>query len=103
MSPFNNGKPFHGSEAVRRGKLKGATDTDYFYFLCPKCEGQQVLQILEYGVIKEGPPESYVQERPNAKMDFTLAFNVSCPNCKLLDFVKISNTGLQGGKLRGAV
>ncbi len=36
MTKFNNGKPYHGSNAVEGGKLKGATDTDYFYFFLSK-------------------------------------------------------------------
>ncbi len=47
MSKFNNGKPYHGSNAVSHGKLRGATDTDYFYFFCPKCAHRQIMRILE--------------------------------------------------------
>lgn len=33
MIKFNNGKPYHGSDAISGGGLTGATDgTDYFYF-----------------------------------------------------------------------
>ena len=34
---------------------------------------------------------------------FTLVFKLFCPSCKLVGFVKISNTGWQGGNLKGAV
>jgi len=35
--------PEHGTDKIDRGKLRGTTDTDYFYFLCPKC--CQILQV----------------------------------------------------------
>ncbi len=35
---FNNGKPYHGSEAISCGRLTGTTDNDYFYFFCPRCQ-----------------------------------------------------------------
>ena len=55
MGSFNNGKPYHGSEQVIHGKLKGATgETDYFYFFCPRCPDNEVVRILEYGVRRRG-------------------------------------------------
>ena len=97
---FNQGRPFHGSENVMGGKLMGSTDTDYFYFFCPKCRNTQILQILDFGIIKDGPVERYKKERKKAKRDFTIAFKLYCPECKLEDFVKISNIGWAGGKLK---
>lgn len=97
---FNQGEPYHGSDAVQSGKLKGTTDTDYFYFLCPVCENQQVMRILEYTVhevLKENPYNKSFEKK--ATEGFTLAFHIYCEKCKLEDFVKISNFGLQGGNV----
>jgi hypothetical protein len=97
---FNKGKPFHGSENVAGGKLVGTTDTDYFYFFCPKCPPRQVMRVLEHGLRHEGPGgKSYPDERPKQAADFVLAFKLYCPSCKLTDFVKVSNIGWQGGTL----
>lgn len=96
---FNHGKPYHGSSAVQEGKLKGETDTDYFYFICPNCTGKQVLQIPEYAIHEEAIPHPYNESSPKLKKGFTLAFKLLCPQCNLTDFVKIGNLGLQGGQL----
>jgi len=97
---FNKGRSYHGSGAVSGGKLTGATDTDYFYFFCPKCSSRHIMRILEYGVHEEGHGgERYPEERPKQQSDFTLVFKIYCPNCKLTDFVKIGNMGWQGGEL----
>jgi hypothetical protein len=103
MTKFNHGKPFHGSAAVSGGKLTGTTDTDYFYFLCPACGGRQILQILDSAVTHDGPVTEYKEHRPRAKRDFRIAFELWCPKCKLHDFVKVSNTGWQGGKLTDTI
>ena len=100
MKQFNNGKPFHGSDAVKGGNLRGTTDTDYFYFFCPKCDDTQILQILDYKVLEDGPVSYAKEHRPKAKRDFKLAFELWCPKCKLHDFIKLSNIGWQGGKLK---
>ena len=100
MKKFNNGKPFHGSENISGGKLSGTTDTDYFYFFCPECKDTQILQILDFSIMNEGPVEYAKIDRPKVKKDFTIAFELYCMECKLHDFVKISNTGWQGGKLK---
>ena len=98
-SKFNNGKPYHGSRAVQRGKLQGSTlETDYFYFFCPECSDKGILRILDSGVHAEESENPYNnQVTRKAKRGFTLAFQVYCEECKFTDFVKISNTGWQGG------
>jgi|ERR1700685_751019 len=96
---FNNGKPYHGSPDVAHGSLRGQTDTDYFYFLCPKCADNTVLQILDFTVVHDGPVKYAPDVRPRAKRDFTIAFKIHCHTCKFVDFVKVSNTGWQGGKI----
>ena len=98
MKRFNNGRPYGGSAMAQGGGLTGATDTDYFYFFCPKCSGKYIMRILEYGVREEIPENPYNSEfKRKAKNGFILAFRLYCENCKHTDFVKISNMGLQGG------
>ena len=101
MTKFNNGKPYHGSNEVQRGKLGGSTaETDYFYFFCPRCPPKQILRILDYCVHTEPtqhPYDAHVSRK--AKRAFALAFHIYCENCKFTDFVKLSNTGWQGGAL----
>ena len=98
MAKFNNGKPYHGSEAVMNGGLTGSTDTDYFYFFCPQCPDKYIMRILEYEVRNETPDNPYNAEfKKKAKCGFTLVFKLYCENCEHTDFVKISNTGWQNG------
>ena len=89
--PFNNGKPYHGSQAVEGGRLKGRTGrTDYFFFLCPICNDGQIMRILEY---EFRPVTRFVErsEKKTPKEPFNLAFHLYCPICQLEDFVKIDN------------
>ena len=76
---FNNGKPFHGSEAVENGKLQGRTETQYFYLLCPVCNNGKTLQISEY-MEETKEPQNH---------GFTLAFHLKCSECKFDDFIKV--------------
>jgi hypothetical protein len=99
MRSFNKGKPFHGSDEVTEGRLTGATDTDYFYFHCPKCPSGTGLQISDYTVVSDGPPEYAKEDRPGAQRDFIIAFELRCQACKFHDFVKVANIGWQGGLL----
>jgi hypothetical protein len=62
MARFNHGEGYHSSEAVTEGKLRGATDTDYFYFFCPKCPDDEILRILDYEVRSEQPDNPYNKE-----------------------------------------
>lgn len=100
MRESNDGKPYHGSDQVIKGKLKGATaETDYFYFFCPKCSDNEIVRILEYGVHTEVPENPYNKDcKSKAKYRFTLAFKLHCEQCSHTDFVKISNVGWQGGR-----
>ena len=91
---------YHGSDEVQKGKLTGQTDTDYFYFYCPRCGDTQILQVLDYKIGKDGPVEYSRESRSKAKRDFTIIFELYCPECKLHDYVKVSNLGWWGGKLR---
>ncbi len=99
MRKFNNGKPYHGSEAVSDGRLTGRTvDTDYFYFICPECPEPHILRVLEYEVRAESPENPYnAQVKKKAIGGFTLAFKLYCEQCGFTDFTKLSNTGWQGG------
>ena len=103
MSKFNNGKPYHGSDRASHGKLRGATDTDYFYFFCPKCPGRRIMRILEYGLHDQKAENPYNEFfKVKAKSGFTLVFKLHCEKCHHTDFVKISNTGWQGGSYNEA-
>lgn len=102
MSRFNDGKPYHGSEAVMSGKLKGETDTDYFYFFCPKCPDRYVLRILDYTVHVSTETNEYDDDpkiKSRSAKGFTLAFQLYCEGCGLEDFVKIGNSGTQYGSM----
>ena len=95
---FNGGKPYHGSENISKGKLKGETDTDYFYFYCPRCEGTQVMRLLDYTVHEEKSVNPYDERmKSKAAKGFTIAFKIHCEKCGITDFVKLSNLGWQGG------
>ncbi|MBB3977271.1 putative RNA-binding Zn-ribbon protein involved in translation (DUF1610 family) [Rhizobium azooxidifex] len=100
MQQFNNGKPYHGSPDVEGGKLRGATvDTDYFYFFCPKCPDDQIVRVLEHGIHAQQAVNPYNDQCHSvAKNGFTLAFRIHCDSCGFEDFIKISNTGWQGGR-----
>lgn len=99
MAKFNNGKPYHGSDAVFGGKLRGTTDEgDYFYFFCPKCPNDEIVRILEYGTHASDEKNPYNDHcKSKAKYGFTLVFKIYCENCGHEDFVKISNSGFQMG------
>jgi hypothetical protein len=99
MQKFNSGNPYHGSEAVEKGRLEGATGpTDYFFFFCPKCPDRYIMGILDYEVsyeLAENPASELCQKK--AAKAFVLGFKLYCENCRHEDFVKISNNGLQSG------
>ena len=100
MQTFNDGHPYHGSSAVEHGKLRGATgETDYFYFFCPSCPDDQIMRILEYGVHGAESDNPYNEHcQSEAKYGFALAFKIHCEKCNCTDFIKVSNTGWQGGQ-----
>jgi hypothetical protein len=101
---FNQGKPYHGSDAVSAGKLQGATDTDYVYFFCPTCEGKQIARLLDYEVRYEQPGNPYNDQlKSKAMKSFILAFKLHCEKCGLTDFFKIANVGWQGGEFRHVI
>ncbi len=105
MKNFNNGKPYHGSEAVENGRLEGATGkTDYFFFFCPKCPERHIMRILDYGVHRDlvENPANKIMAKKAAKA-FILVFKLYCEKCKHQDFVKIDNIGLQGGLHKNAL
>lgn len=97
MGKFNRGKPYHGSQAVTHGKLRGSTDTDYFYFFCPRCPDDEIMRALEYGLHINEPGNPY-DMIPEAKGRFSIVFKIHCQKCGITDFVKIGNVGWQGGK-----
>jgi hypothetical protein len=91
----------HGSQAIQGGKLRGATDnTDYFYFFCPKCEGNNIMRLLDYTIHEENEKNRYddlPEINSKSAKEFTLQFKLHCERCKHSDTVKISNMGWQGG------
>jgi hypothetical protein len=104
MSKFNNGKPYHGSSAVSGGKLRGATDTDYFYFFCPHCPDDEIMRVLDYEVRQEQPGNKYnAVLSSKASKSFIIAFKLHCEKCGLTDFVKVSNIGWQAGSHKNSL
>jgi len=98
--PFNDGRPYHGSEAVQNGRLTGTTDTDHFYFFCPRCDGRHIMRVMNYEVREERMGgTTYANEEPRSEWDFILALKLHCSKCTLTDFIKIGNLGWQGGEL----
>jgi len=78
-------KFLHGSKKIMNGKLTGKTDTDYFYFKCPTCG--EIMQIKD------------VLTNKHKSGAIKVHFKLFCRECRLTDFVKISNQGWQGGKI----
>src|SRR5258707_14664464 len=92
-------KPTHGSDFVCGGGLKGGTDTDYFYFICPRCPDEYMLRILDFEVLLDESGSRYNDKcHSKAKRRFTIRFELFCEQCRLHDCVKVSNDGWQGGK-----
>jgi hypothetical protein len=99
---FNRGRPFHGSEHVAKGGLKGTADTDYFYFFCPRCPDQYIMRVIDFKIVKDGPVEYAKELSPAAHREFIIALELHCQNCGHDDFVKIANMGWQGGNIAGS-
>lgn len=93
-----------GSEISRAGGLTGATDTDYFYFFCPKCPDKQIMRILKYEVREETKENRYNSEfKKKAESGFIIAFTLFCEKCQHDDITKISNVGWQSGTYKDAL
>lgn len=92
-------KPTHGTNHVMGGKLRGATDrTDYFYFFCPKCPGDQMLRILDFTPLRDEPGSEYNEQcRSKARRTFGFRLELFCEKCGLHDCVKVANYGWQSG------
>jgi len=88
---FNGGKAYHGSAAIEGGKLRGMTgNTDYFFFICPRCKGDYTLRVLEYTAREAAPPVKRNEKKTPAQY-FNLVFHLYCPACEFEDFVKLDN------------
>jgi len=86
----NNKQPIksaHGSDKIMEGKLKGTTDTDYFYFLCPDCK--EIMELKNYHIHKYKDDSKAIR----------ITLELYCRKCKYYDYTKISNVGWVGGKL----
>lgn len=91
-------KIYGGSEISRNGGLTGATDTDYFYFFCPKCPDKHIMRILSYDIRVNEKGNTYNSElTKKAQNSFVIAFSLFCEKCKHEDVTKVSNIGWQGG------
>jgi hypothetical protein len=91
--------PYHPSQEVTDGKLRGVTDyAGHFHFLCPRCADNQILQIPDFSIERDGPAEYAKKDRPKARRDFKIAFKLYCPECRFEDFIEIANDGIQGSK-----
>lgn len=91
----------YGTDAVKHGKLTGTTDTDYFYFLCPNCDGggSQVMRIIDIGTSDDYKFETDNGE-PKIKKPFHFSFELFCDKCKTHTVVKLTNVnGLLGGSI----
>jgi hypothetical protein len=77
--------PSHGDK-VMEGRLIGQTDTDYFYFLCPRCEQMMQAEPLKFIRIE--------------KEDYVLHIGLFCIACRLHELVKIGSTGWKGGDIK---
>lgn len=93
---FNAGRPYHGSEAIAGGKLSGRTGkTDYFFFLCPKCNDGNVLRVLEFENRDDAPSKNRGEKR-RPSMNINLALHLHCTVCDFEDFIKIDNNHPRG-------
>ena len=92
-------KQTHGTEAVHKGRLRGATDrTDYFYFFCPDCADDRVLRVLDYQITRDEKGNEYNDtSKFKAARSFIIAFELACEECGFRDRVKVSSIGWQGG------
>jgi len=94
-----------GTEDVRNGELTGTTDTDYFYFLCPKCNdgGTEVMRIINYGNSDDFKFRTD-DGKPKIKKPFHFSFELFCDKCKTHTVVKLTNVnGLLGGSIVGTI
>ena len=89
MKPFNDGKIFHGSDAVQNGRLTGATDTDYFHFFCPTCPDNERVRLLDCTFVRSDL--DYDDTAGALKRSFILAFEFVCRKCGHHDFFKVAN------------
>ena len=78
---------------IQDGGLAGSTDTDYFYFLCPKCRGVVQWHLLFF---VSGPSHHKEKEEKNRPAEH-LQFELWCSACKLGGKVKMNNDCWQGG------
>ncbi|MBZ5725407.1 MAG: hypothetical protein LAP87_10445 [Acidobacteriia bacterium] len=95
---------YEGSDEVKGGKLRGMTDgLEHFFFLCPRCADNTIMQILDFEVTRDGPVKYAPAIRPKAKRDFKIALEIHCAQCGLTDLVEISNDAWQGGKITNSL
>lgn len=75
--------PAHGTNEVQGGKLEGSTETDYFYFDCPRCGANQYGLDVELLGIRDDSGPSHPMAR-------TILLGLNCQLCGLRDLTKIA-------------
>jgi len=76
--------PAHGTVAVKAGKLKGSTETDYFHFDCPSCKDNRWDLDVELLGVRDDSGPNHLTAR-------TILLGLSCPSCGMCDPVKIGS------------
>jgi hypothetical protein len=79
---------------VEGGGVTGRTDTDYFYFNCPKCQG-----ILQWHVTGFAIGRSYLAAKRELDIPMEhIELEIHCRACHLSGTIKINNDNWQGGR-----
>jgi len=88
---FVRGRKVYQNPRHTGGALVGCTDTDYFYFLCPKCGEVLQWNVREMWELPSSYPE--VKKSPNHHIEL----EVWCRKCRLGGRVALSSNCFQGG------
>lgn len=91
--------PKSSSYQIMGGRLRGITDSDYFYFRCPSCKN--ILQITNYETFLNQPPSKEIEETaPAIEKIFIIGLKLHCSSCFFEDYIKITNTARLEGKIK---
>jgi len=89
------GRKIVRNPSVMDGGVMGTTDTDYFYFLCPKCDGVLQWQVL---CLVEGMSRVPGRTAPHQHIQL----EIWCRDCRLGGTIKLDNNCWQGGQIHTA-